>query len=248
MSRILSRTALITGGSTGIGLSIARVLAKNGFNITITSRDVSKLANVINHKDFQNVTVIPIELELRSKENINKVIEKSIDEFGGLDVLVNNAATPLIKPAINVSWDEWDVVMNANLKGSYFMSTLFANHCITNKKNGSIINISSTHGLVGLAGRTVYGISKGGMIQMTRMLAIEWAKDNIRVNTISPATVMTESRQKSLDQQARKNMLKRIPLGQFPEDVDVADAALFLVNSKNITGQNIAIDGGLTAI
>jgi len=248
MSKIRPRAALITGGSTGIGLSIARVLAKEGLNITITSRDVNKLTNVVKHKDFKNITVVPMELELLSKESINEVIQKSIDKFGGLDVLVNNAATPLIKPAINVSWDDWDIVVNSNLKGSYFMSTLFADHCITKKKNGSIINISSTHGLVGLSGRTVYGISKGGMIQMTRMLAIEWAKDNIRVNTISPATVMTESRQKSLDHLARKNMLNRIPLGQFPEDVDVADAALFLVNSKNITGQNIAVDGGLTAI
>jgi NAD(P)-dependent dehydrogenase (short-subunit alcohol dehydrogenase family) len=248
MSKIRPRAALITGGSTGIGLSIARVLAKEGLNITITSRDVNKLTNVVKHKDFKNITVVPMELELLSKESINEVIQKSIDKFGGLDVLVNNAATPLIKPAINVSWDDWDIVVNSNLKGSYFMSTLFADHCITKKKNGSIINISSTHGLVGLSGRAVYGISKGGMIQMTRMLAIEWAKDNIRVNTISPATVMTESRQKSLDHSARKNMLNRIPLGQFPEDVDVADAALFLVNSKNITGQNIAVDGGLTAI
>ena len=248
MSKIRPRAALITGGSTGIGLSIARVLAKEGLNITITSRDVNKLTNVVKHKDFKNITVFPMELELLSKESINEVIQKSIDKFGGLDVLVNNAATPLIKPAINVSWDDWDIVVNSNLKGSYFMSTLFADHCITMKKNGSIINISSTHGLVGLPGRTVYGISKGGMIQMTRMLAIEWAKNNIRVNTISPATVMTESRQKSLDHSARKNMLNRIPLGQFPEDVDVADAALFLVNSKNITGQNISVDGGLTAI
>ena len=156
----------------------------------------------------------------------------------------------LIKPATEVTWAEWDDVIDINLKGAYFLAQKFAAHCIAGKHPGSIVSIASTHGMTGLAGRSVYGISKGGLIQMSRMLAIEWAEHGIRVNAVAPATVLTESRQRLLDDDARKRMLARIPSGRFVTPEEVAAAVVFLAGpqSGSITGHTLPVDGGLTAV
>ena len=142
-------------------------------------------------------------------------------------MLVNNAGRTLIKPAVDVTWAEWDDVIKINLKGAYFLSRPSPRIASRASAPGCIVSLASTHGLTGLAGRSVYGISKGGMIQMTRMLAIEWAADNIRVNAIAPATALTQSRQKMLDAAARERMLARIPSGKFITPEEVAAAVCF---------------------
>jgi NAD(P)-dependent dehydrogenase (short-subunit alcohol dehydrogenase family) len=141
-------------------------------------------------------------------------------------------------------------VIDINLKGAYFLARAFAAHCIAKKRPGSIVSIASTHGMTGLAGRSVYGISKGGLIQMSRMLAIEWAAHDIRVNAVAPATVLTASRQALLDAPARARMLARIPSGRFVTPEDVAAAVVFLAGpeSGSITGQTLPVDGGLTSV
>ena len=165
-------------------------------------------------------------------------------------MLVNNAGRALIKPAIVITWDYWDAVVDVNLKGAYFLACRLARHCIDHKRPGAIVNIASTHGLTGLAGRTVYGISKGGMIQMARMLAIEWAGQGIRVNAVALSTVITESRQEMLkDPEVRERMLGRIPSGRFPEAGEIAAAVRYLVSADavSVTGHTLVVDGGLTA-
>ena len=160
---------------------------------------------------------MPIALELRSEDSIAQAIEQAAAAFGSIDLVVNNAGRPLSKPAIGVTWAEWNDVIDINLKGSFFLSTAFARHCMARKRGGAVVSLASTHGLIGIAERAVYGISKGGIIQMTRMLAIEWAPLGIRVNAIAPATMLTPSREKLLsDPEARAGMLARIPLGRFP--------------------------------
>lgn len=240
--------ALVTGGSTGIGLEISQTLARHGYDVAMTSRSIDKLTEIITHPDFQNVSVLPIELELLSEQSISDAIQRTIDEFGKIDILVNNAATALVKPAVEITWDDWNTVVDANLKGSYFLSAQFAKQCINSRRSGSIINIASTHGFLGFAGRSIYGISKGGIIQMTRMLAIEWAEEKIRVNTVSPGTVMTDSRKKSLDAEAQVRMLQRIPSGRFPEEKDITEAVLYLIGAENVTGQTIVVDGGMSVV
>ena len=242
-----NKVAMVTGASTGIGLDISRTLAMHGFNVAVTARSAKKLKHIITDPVFQKVNIIPIELELLSQESIKEAFQIATSEFGRVNVLINNAATALVKPAVDVTWDDWDTVVNANLKGSYFLSSQFAKCCIETNKSGSIVNIASTHGFLGFAGRSVYGTSKGGMIQMTRMLALEWAGNNIRVNTISPGTIMTDSRQQSLNKEAQLRMLKRIPYGRFPEEKDISEAVIYLIGAKNVTGQNIIIDGGMSA-
>ena len=143
-------------------------------------------------------------LDLRIEADIAQAFGAAVQAFGDIDVLVNNAGRALIKPAVDVTWADWDDVIAINLKGAFFLSRAFAAHCIARKRPGCIVSLASTHGLTGIAGRSVYGISKGGIIQMTRMLAIEWAANNIRVNAIAPATALTESRQKILNAQMRE--------------------------------------------
>ncbi len=140
-----------------------------------------------------------MKLDLRLENDIAQAFAAAVDAFGDIDVLVNNAGRTLVKPAIEVTWAEWDDVVDTDLKGAYFMARTYAAHCIARGRPGCVVNIASTHGMTGFAGRTVYGTAKGGLIQMTRMLAIEWIGHNIRVNSIAPATVLTPSRAKMYD-------------------------------------------------
>jgi len=149
-----------------------------------------------------------------------------------------------------MSDEEWDAVIDVNLKGAYFLACRLARHCIDAGRPGAVVNVASTHGMTGFAGRSVYGISKGGMIQMTRMLAIEWAEFGIRVNTVAPSTVLTESRREMLNDPAvRERMLNRIPSKRFPEPGEIAAAVLYLASPEaiSVTGHTLVVDGGLTA-
>ncbi|NNE85334.1 MAG: SDR family oxidoreductase [Alphaproteobacteria bacterium] len=244
------RRALVTGASRGIGREIALTLARNGFDLAVTAREIDRLDDVMSQPEMAGVNAIPIAVELTSHDSINQGFDTAVEGLGGLDVLINNAGRALIKPAIDVTWEDWDSVVDANLKGAYFLSGRLARHCIDANRPGAIVNIASTHGLTGLAGRTVYGISKGGMIQMARMLAIEWAEQAIRVNSVALSTVMTESRQEMLkDPEVRARMLGRIPSGRFPEPDEIAAAVRYLISPEavSITGHTLVVDGGLTA-
>ncbi|MGB0571706.1 MAG: SDR family NAD(P)-dependent oxidoreductase [Alphaproteobacteria bacterium] len=241
--------ALVTGASTGLGLETALTLARAGYDVALADREIGLLDEVMGHPDLADVTAMAVELELMSETSIRDGMAAAIEGLGGLDTLVNNAGRTLLQKVVDVTWEEWDSVIGINLKGAYFAAARLAEHCIAEGKPGSVTNIASTHGLTGLAGRSVYGISKGGLIQMARMLAIEWADAGIRVNAVAPGTVLTESRQKLLeDAELRARMQARIPTGNFPEAQEIANAVLFLASAgPSLTGQVIAVDGGLTA-
>ena len=250
MSGTSSRTAVVTGASTGIGRAIALALGRAGYDLAVTDLETEWLADLIADATFKSRRVVPIALELRSEESIADAIERAAQAFGTINLLVNNAGRALQQAAVDVTSAEWDDVIDINLKGSFFLSTAFARHCIAHNRGGAVVSIASTHGLTGIAGRSVYGISKGGIIQMTRMLAIEWAPLGIRVNAIAPATVLTPSREKMLsDPGVRARMLARIPLGRFPAADEIAAAVCYLASdaAASITGQVLALDGGLTA-
>ena len=250
MSAQQSRTAFVTGASTGLGYAIGCALARAGYDLAVADLDVAMFDALKCDPAVQGRRLVPLRLDLRVEADIAAAFAQAADAFGALDVLVNNAGRALIKPATEVTWAEWDDVIDINLKGAYFLSQKFAAHCIAGKRPGSIVSIASTHGMTGLSGRSVYGISKGGLIQMSRMLAIEWAEHGIRVNAVAPATVLTQSRQKLLDEAGRKRMLARIPSGRFVTPEEVAAAVVFLAGPEagSVTGHTLPVDGGLTAV
>jgi NAD(P)-dependent dehydrogenase (short-subunit alcohol dehydrogenase family) len=247
MTPAAGRTAFVTGASTGLGYAIAVALGREGYNLAVTSRNTSKLDTLLRDPAVRDRKVVPVRLDLRSEQDIVQAFDAAVEAFRTINVLINNAGRTLLEPAVEVLWAEWDDVVNINLKGAYFLSRRFAAHCIEHERPGSIVNLASTHGLTGLAGRSVYGISKGGLVQMSRMLAIEWAPHNIRVNSVAPATVLTPSRQELLDDKARERMLARIPMGRFITPEEVAAAVCFLASprSGSITGHTLPVDGGL---
>jgi NAD(P)-dependent dehydrogenase (short-subunit alcohol dehydrogenase family) len=165
--------------------------------------------------------------------------------------LVNNAATNLRKLAVDVTSQEWDEVMATNLRGAFFLSQQIARRLIASGRPGAIVNIASTHGLLGAAERSVYGISKGALIQMTRMLAIEWAEHSIRVNAVAPGRLDTPSPARAArtgDPEYLKSMRARIPLNRLATVEDVAAAVCFLASpqASSITGHTLVLDGGMT--
>ena len=246
-----ARTALVTGASTGLGRATALALGRAGFDLALADLDADWLREVAAHPDLRGRKAVALALDLRSEDSIAQAMAQAAGARDAIDVLVNNAGVPLQRPATEVTWAEWDAVIDVNLKGSYFLATAFARHCRERSRGGAVISIASTHGLTGIADRSVYGISKGGIIQMTRMLAIEWAPLGIRVNAIAPATVLTPSREKILsDPEARARMLARIPLGRFPEADEIAAAVCYLASdaARSITGHTLVIDGGLKAM
>jgi NAD(P)-dependent dehydrogenase (short-subunit alcohol dehydrogenase family) len=245
------RTAFVTGASYGVGAATALALARDGFDVAVSATHAENLTDIMAKLGAAGVRCMPLVLDLRSQSSIERAIADIISAFGHLDVLVNNAGVHLRKLAVDVTHMEWDAVMAINLSGTFFLTQQAGRHLIGGGRPGSIINIASTHGLVGAAERSVYGISKGALIQMTRMLAIEWAEHGIRVNAIAPGRLDTPSPSRAArtsDPKYMEAMRARIPLKQLTTADDVAHAVCYLVSPQaaSITGQTLVLDGGLT--
>jgi NAD(P)-dependent dehydrogenase (short-subunit alcohol dehydrogenase family) len=244
------RVALVTGASQGLGAAIALKLAREGYDLAVTELTHAPLAPVVERLQALGARAVPLVLDIRSQASIESAVAEAARAFGTLDLLVNNAGVTLRRLAIDVTRDEWQAVMDVNLTGTFFMSQQFARHLIARKRKGAIVSLASTHGIVALAERSTYGIAKGAIVHMTRMLAYEWAQDGIRVNAIAPGTIETPSRAAYFDANpgAREAMLKRVPIGEFGTEDDVAGAVAYLASAeaRYITGQTLVLDGGLT--
>lgn len=246
------RTALVTGGTAGLGAAIAIALAQKGYDVAITERPqlVDGLAATRKAIEAAGGRALALPLELAEQSSIEAAAAQTFDAFGRIDVLVNSAAAPLHKPALEVSPADWDSIMTPNLKGTFFLTQAVGKGMIRRGTPGSIISMASTHGMVALADRSTYGIAKAAIIHMTRMLAIEWARHNITLNAIAPGTIETPSRAVTLkDPKFREMMLGRVPLGRFGTMDEIAAAAVYLASpeAKFMTGQTLVLDGGLTS-
>jgi NAD(P)-dependent dehydrogenase (short-subunit alcohol dehydrogenase family) len=243
-------TVFVTGASQGIGAGIAVEMARQGYDVAVSSTRPEKLSPVLDGIRATGARALPVELDVRDQSSIEHAMAAVTGEFGELDVLVNNAALALRKPALDFTPQEWNDVIGTGLTGTFFMSQAMGRHLIARKRGGSIISITSTHGMVALADRSAYGIAKAGVIHMCRMLAIEWAGYGIRVNSVAPGAVITPARagMPMAPDHAEKRMA-RIPMKKLCSVDDVAAAVAYLASpqASYITGQTLVLDGGVTA-
>jgi NAD(P)-dependent dehydrogenase (short-subunit alcohol dehydrogenase family) len=245
------RTAFVTGASQGLGAALALRLAQDGYDVAVSGTNAGNLSSTVAALKTAGARVVAVALDLRSQDSIEQAMAHVVGEFGALDVLVNNAGITIRSLAVDVTREEWQSVMDINLTGTFFMSQQMGRHLIAQRREGCIVNISSTHGLIGFAQRSTYGISKAGISHMTRMLAIEWADHRIRVNAVAPGTVATPSRVAffTADSGGFKAMIDRVPLARLCEMDEVAAMVSYLAGPQAayITGQTMVLDGGLTA-
>ncbi len=245
------KVAFVTGASYGIGAAAALALAKDGFDIAVSATRLSNLDSTLTELKKAGCRTFAVELDLCSQTSIDQAHEQVIKVLGQVDVLVNNAGVNLRRHALEVTPAEWDSVMDANAGGTFFLTQRFARHLVETKRPGCVVNIASTHGILGAAERSTYGISKAAILQMTRMLAIEWAPHGIRVNAVAPGRVNTPSPSRAAttsDPKYMQAMADRVPLRRLATAEDVARAVAYLAGAGGefITGQTLVIDGGLT--
>jgi len=240
----------VTGASRGLGLAIADGFVRAGADVAVTARSVDPLDALRDRHSGSGQRVLVLRASVDDPGQVAAAAECIEREWQGLDVLVNGAGvSPTFKRADAVTDEEWDSVIDVNLNGTFYCARAAA-RLMMKGDGGSIINITSIHGRVGMARLAAYSASKGGTEALTRTLALEWAEEGIRVNSVSPgyfATEMTEGLRSN--DKWRKGLLNRIPLGRFGEPADVVPAVLFLASplSRYMTGACLTVDGGWTA-
>ena len=242
---------LVSGGSKGIGEEVALQIARLGGRVAVSGRDADALARATDR--IAAVATSPgavagIRADVSSVPEIEAMLAEACGHFGRIDVLVNCAGTNIRTPALDVTEEEWDTVMNVNLKGAFFTARAFARRLPADRR-GRIINISSQYGHVGSSTRVAYCSSKGGLELMSKALAVEWAP-RILVNTVCPTFIETDLTRSLLDDPGTKqDLLRRMPMGRFGRVGDVVGAVLYLASdwSDMVTGSSLMVDGGWTA-
>ncbi|MCC0701663.1 SDR family oxidoreductase [Clostridioides sp. ES-S-0049-02] len=240
-----NKTVLVTGGSRGIGRAISKIFAKNGYNVLInfnkSENEAKELYTVLNEKGF---SVKLFKANISNREEVENMIDYCIKEFGGLDVLINNAGISQDKLFTDITDEDWDNMMNINLKGSFYCSQIALKYMISEKK-GNIINISSIWGISGASCEVHYSVSKAGIIGMTKALAKEVAPSNIRVNSIAPGVINTDMLSEYNEDEIDV-LVEETPLMRLGTPEDIANCAIFLASDKSsfITGQVISPNGG----
>lgn len=238
--------ALVTGASSGIGLGCAVALAEAGAHVVLSDRDTKNLREAVKTINKKNLSAEFLVFDLSDIKSITNSVRKS----GPFDILVNSAGLGRHTPSLETSAEDFDEVMDVNLKGAYFLTQSVAKGLIKANKPGSLINISSQMGHVGGVDRAVYAASKHAVEGFTKAMAIEWGSHQIRVNTICPTFIRTPLTQSTFDNPDRKKWIEdKIKLGRVGEVEDVMGAVVFLASdaSSMITGSALMIDGGWTA-
>lgn len=242
------RVALVTGTSRGLGQYMARALAKAGADLVLTSRDRNRLLPLEAEIKALGRRAVSVELDVRQRESIEKMTATAEAAFGHLDILVNNAGCNVRKPALEVTWEDWNLILDTNLRGSFFVAQSVARGMVA-RRYGRIINIGSVTSVAGYAGLGPYGASRGGIRQLTMSLADDWGKYGVTVNCLAPGWFRTEQNKVLYENQEWVEYLcDRIPLkrpGQ-PQDLDAAVVFLAAESSGYVTGQTLLVDGGIS--
>lgn len=246
-STLDGQTVVVTGSSSGIGHGIAREFASRNANVVVNSRSQERADDAADEIADETGSVVPIEADVTDADSLQSLVERTVSEFDSLDIWVNNAGINIRGPAEEMSLDDWQRVIDVNLTGSFIGAKLAGKRMIEQGTGGSIINVSSMMGEQGQTGRTPYNTSKGGVNNLTRCLAVEWAEHDIQVNAIAPGYIRTEMVSDARDQIGfdEEDVVDRTPLGRFGTVEEVANCAAFLAEKEHfMTGEILHPDGG----
>lgn len=243
------KAAFVTGASSGLGRHFALTLAKAGAKVAVAARRTDKLRDLEQEIAAFDGRAIAIQLDVTDRESIRRAVDVAETELGALSILVNNAGVATTGEALKLTEEEWDSVVDTNLKGAWLVAQETASHMQRLGHGGSIINIASILGLGGTAGVPAYAASKGGLINLTRAMAVEWARHDIRVNALAPGYIETDLNRAFLESEAGQKIRKRIPQRRFGRPSDLDGPLLLLASdaSQHMTGSVVTIDGGHSA-
>lgn len=246
--RLEGKTAIITGGGTGIGRGIALLFAKEGANVVITGRRKEPLDQTASQIKNAGGNALAIQVDVSKTKEVTQMIEKTTQAYKRVDILVNNAGVYLPHDALGVSEEEWSTVMSIDLKGVWLCSKAVLPSMLGQKK-GKIVNIASIAGLIGFEQSAAYCAAKGAVVNLTREMALDFASKGININAIAPGLIDTDMTKPFLsDEAAKKAFLEKTPVGRVGQPEDIACAALYLASSESdfVVGQTLVVDGGWT--
>jgi NAD(P)-dependent dehydrogenase (short-subunit alcohol dehydrogenase family) len=242
------RVALVTGASRGLGQDFARALARAGADLVLTSRKRDALRDFAREIEGLGRRAVALELDVREQASIERMVGSALESYGQIDILVNNAGCNVRKPALEVTWDDWNLVLDTNLRGSFFVAQAVARHMVP-RRYGRIINIGSVTAVAGYAGLGPYGASRGGIRQLTMSLADDWGPYGVTVNCLAPGWFKTGQNAVMYEDAEWVAMLTdRIPVRRPGQPHDLDGALVFLASDASgyVTGQTLLVDGGIS--